>query len=66
MNVPPVPNPANPANPASAKGLWARYSSYADIPQLNAHDLKFLAVVAQWLIAKRRARIGDALFKVIV
>jgi hypothetical protein len=63
MNVPPVPNPAN---PASAKGPWGRYSSYADIPQLNAHNLKFLAVVAQWLIAKRRARIGDALLKVVV
>jgi hypothetical protein len=45
---------------------WTRYPLHTDIPKLDAHDLKLLAVIAQWLIAKRRARIGDALFEAVV
>jgi hypothetical protein len=49
-----------------SESLWTKYSLYTDVPQLNAHDLEFLAFVAQWLVAKCRARIGDAFFEVVV
>lgn len=53
-------------DPTFAEGVARKYFLYADIPQLNTHDLEFLAIVAQWLVAKRRAGVRDAILEVVV
>jgi hypothetical protein len=40
--------------------------SRADVPQLNAHHLELLAVIAQRLVTKCRAGIRYAVLKIIV
>jgi len=56
----------NTTDPAFVEGVARKYFLYADIPQLNTHDLEFLAIVAQWLVAKRRAGVRDAILEVVV